>query len=88
MGSAVGISRRSMVEVATARGRAERFGVIVGNILATGSCCWLLPFAVPNTTHWEQLRVNVLTYGVIVRCCRNPRRHKLRELTVVNRRGC
>jgi len=40
--------------------------LIVGNVLATVSCFWLLPFVVPNTTRWEQQRVNVLSYGVIV----------------------
>jgi hypothetical protein len=40
--------------------------LIGGNILATVSCCWLLPFVVPNTTPWEQLRVNVLSYSVIL----------------------
>ena len=53
---------RSLRQAALPSGSA----LIVGNILATVSCCWLLPFAVPNTTHWEQLRVNVLSYGVVV----------------------
>ena len=67
MGSAVGVNRHRMVEVATAPQLCRaRSALIVGNLLATVSCCWLLPFAVPNTTHWEQLRVNVLSHGVMV----------------------
>jgi hypothetical protein len=49
------------------RSRSQRSDttLIIGNLFATASCSWLLPFAVPNTTRWEQLRVDVLSYGVI-----------------------
>ena len=51
-----------------ARTRATRSdpAFLFGQILATVSCSALIPFYIPNTTRWEQLRIDVLEVGVLV----------------------
>jgi hypothetical protein len=40
--------------------------LIIGQIFGTVSCCALIPFYIPVTSRWEQLRIEALEYGVIV----------------------
>jgi len=39
---------------------------LTGNILATVSCCGLIPFVLPVTRRWEQTRIDALSCGLIV----------------------
>lgn len=39
---------------------------ILGASLATLSCCEIVPFWIPVTTRWGQLRVDVISYGALV----------------------
>ena len=38
----------------------------IGQILATISCCALVPFFMPARPRWEQLRVEALDYGLVI----------------------
>ena len=47
-------------------GRPGDYAFLVGLSLATVSCCEVIPFWIPVTTRWEQLRVYVISYGALV----------------------
>jgi hypothetical protein len=50
-------------------GKAERprdFPFVIGVSLATLACFEIIPFWIPVTTRWEQLRVDVISYGALV----------------------
>jgi hypothetical protein len=49
--------------------KAERprdFPFIIGVSLGTLGCFEIIPFLLPNTTRWEQLRVDIISYGALV----------------------
>lgn len=47
-------------------GRPSDASLLVGVSLVSLSCCELVPFWIPNTTRWEQLRVDVISLGAFV----------------------
>ena len=47
-------------------GRPGDTSLLVGVSLVSLSCCELIPFWIPNTTRWEQLRIDVMSLGAFV----------------------
>jgi hypothetical protein len=54
-------SRVSLVE-----GVIDDPAFLIGQVLATVSCCALVPLYLPATRRWEQLRVDSLEWGLII----------------------
>jgi hypothetical protein len=46
-------------------GRPRDYAFLIGLLLATVSCLEVIPFLIPVTTRWEQLRVYVISYGAL-----------------------
>ena len=49
----------------TKAGRPPDIPFLIGLSLATVSCCEVIPFLIPATTRWEQLRIDVMSYGAL-----------------------
>jgi hypothetical protein len=39
---------------------------LIGQVLATVSCCALVPLYLPASQRWEQLRIDALEWGLII----------------------
>jgi len=47
-------------------GRPRDVAFLTGTSLTTISCCEAIPFVIPYTTRWEQMRVDVMSYGALI----------------------